>query len=91
VIDATLDLIVAPLRTDIDVRDVVLEHLAADECDLRHRLADVVAERDAYRMWFIAALAELREVHLERGRAQQRHLELLDELRRYTRRQVEAA
>ena len=65
---------ISPLLA-LDHRDLALEHLAADECDL-------IAERDAFRELLAVALDHLRQLTLKLTRTEDSLRRLLVERKR---------
>ena len=56
-----------------DLRDVVIEHLAADVAALSARLADVAADRDLYRDMLQLTLQHLYALQSQHRRLRARH------------------
>jgi hypothetical protein len=56
----------------MSIRDMAIEHLAADAAELLERLVDLTIERDAYRDSLRAALEALHRLTSERDRLRSR-------------------
>lgn len=63
------------------INDMVREHHAAENLELRERVSDLVDERDVYRFWWQETLHALANITTKYGRRQEDYQRLQDEVR----------
>jgi hypothetical protein len=77
-----------PAGRRADLSDVILEHVLADEAELREQLVDVVIDRDAYRALAHEAIAQLARTTAQLEAARRLITAQRDELRQFTSRRA---
>lgn len=64
-----------------DYRDMVIEHLAADEAELRLYVLDLEKDREAYRLLAQVAIERIADITAQNARLQRRISDLLEKIR----------